>query len=44
MHGTDVPINIGMERRLDYRLSFPIIDKLHKVHQKGIESLISFPE
>ena len=34
MHGTGFAINIGMERRLEYRLSFPIINKLHKVHQR----------
>ena len=36
MHGTGFAINIGMERRLEYRLSFPIINKLHKVHQKRL--------
>ena len=33
-----VPINMGIERRLENHLWFPIIDKWHKVHQKKIET------
>ena len=39
-----VPINMGIERRLIYCLWFPINDKWHKMHQKLISSLLSFPK
>ena len=32
------PINMGIERRLEYRLWFPLIDKWHTVHQKNWKS------
>ena len=38
-----VPINMGIQRRLEYRLWFQIIDKWHKMHQKNIE-ITSFPK
>ena len=34
-----VPINMGIERRLECRLWFPIIYKWHIVHEKKNESL-----
>ena len=39
-----VPINMGIERRPEYRLLFPIIGKSYEVHQKEIESLMSWPK
>ena len=39
-----VPKNIGINRRLKYRLWIPIIVKWRKVHQKRIDNLMSFPK
>ena len=39
-----VPINMGTESRLEYRLRFSIFDKGHEVLQKKMEYLINFPK
>ena len=38
------PINMRIERRLEYRLWFSIIDKWHKVHEIKMKRLMSFPK
>ena len=42
--GVPNPNELGFKKRLEYRLWYPIIDRWHKVHQKKIERLMSFPK